>query len=151
MRTIPLGILGIRSSLVKSKYLKNKKLFLNFLFHLGNLHEFLNIFEKKMIAIGNVSQKLQTVKDFVKKLPGKCRFRISFDNENGTWWQTLLKSAWEHFYHIFGSLWSKMTLKISPLLKFEILGSFVNTFTADDKYPAWDCENLKFPIQLQLS
>ena len=93
MRTIPLGILGIRSSLVKSKYLKNKKLFLNFLFHLGNLHEFLNIFEKKMIAIGNVSQKLQTVKDFVKKLPRKCRFRISFDNENGTWWQTLLKSA----------------------------------------------------------
>ena len=44
-----------------------------------------------------------------------------------------------------------MTLKISPLLKFEILGGFVNTLTADDKYPVWYCENLKFPIQLQLS
>ena len=151
MRTIPLGILGIRSSLVKSKYLKNKKLFLKFLFHLGNLHEFLNIFEKKMIAIGNVSQKLQTVKDFVKKLPRKCRFRISFDNENGTWWQTLLKSAWEHFYHIFGSLWIEMTSKISPLLNLKILEVFVNTLTDDENYPFGDSGDSQFISQIQIS
>ena len=28
-----------------------------------------------------------------------------------------------------------MICKISPLLKFEILGVFVNTLTADDNYP----------------
>ena len=44
-----------------------------------------------------------------------------------------------------------MTWKISPLLKFQILGVFVNTMTADDKYPIRDCENLWFPIQMILS
>ena len=44
-----------------------------------------------------------------------------------------------------------MAWKVSPLLKFETLVVFVNTLTADDKYLVWDCENLKFPIQLQLS
>ena len=38
-----------------------------------------------------------------------------------------------------------------PLLNFEILGLFVNTLTADNKYPVLDCENLQFPIQKQLS
>ena len=44
-----------------------------------------------------------------------------------------------------------MTWKISLLLKLEILGVFVNTLTADDKYPVRGCENFKFPIQRQLS
>ena len=39
-----------------------------------------------------------------------------------------------------------MIRKISPLVKFEILIVFVDTFTADDKYPVPDCENLLFPI-----
>ena len=43
-----------------------------------------------------------------------------------------------------------MICKISPLLKFEILGVFVNTLTADDKYPVRDCGDLQFPIQMQL-
>ena len=44
-----------------------------------------------------------------------------------------------------------MSWKISPLLKFEILGVFVKTLTADDKYPNRDCENLELGIQMQLS
>ena len=35
---------------------------------------------------------------------------------------------------------------MSPLVKLEMLGVFVNTLTADDKYPVADCENLQFPI-----
>ena len=58
MRTIPLGILGICSCPVKCKYLKNKKLFVNFIFHLWNLHEILNIFEKKLIVLANIFRKL---------------------------------------------------------------------------------------------
>ena len=38
-----------------------------------------------------------------------------------------------------------------PLLKFEMIGVFVNTWTADYKYPVPDCENLPFPIQMKLS
>ena len=44
-----------------------------------------------------------------------------------------------------------MTCKISLLLKFDMLGVFVNTLNADDKYPVRECENLLLPIQRQLS
>ena len=44
-----------------------------------------------------------------------------------------------------------MISKISPLLKFEIIGVFVNTLTTDYKYASLYCDNLQFPIQMQLS
>ena len=44
-----------------------------------------------------------------------------------------------------------MICKISPLLKFETLGVFVNTSTTDEKHPVWDCDNFQFPIQMELS
>ena len=151
IRTIPLRILGICSSLIKWSYLKNWKIFLNFLFHLWNLHQILNIFKKKMIVIANVFPKLQTAKYLVKPLSGKLRFRTSFESQRVNRYQTVVKSAWEHSYHIFWSLWMEMTWKISLLGKLETLGVFVNTLTADDKYPVRNCENLKFLIQIQLS
>ena len=42
-----------------------KKLFLNFLFHLWNLHQILNILEKKMIVIAHVFSKLKTVQTWL--------------------------------------------------------------------------------------
>ena len=36
-------------------------------------------------------------------------------------------------------------------IEFEIIGLFANTWTANYKYPVTDCENLQFPIQIQLS
>ena len=47
-------------------------------------------------------------------------------------------------------MWREMIWKISPWLKFEMIGLFLNTWTADYKYPLTDCENLKFTIQIQL-
>ena len=44
-----------------------------------------------------------------------------------------------------------MILKISVLLKFELLEVFVNIFTADDKYPFRDYGNFNFRIKMQLS
>ena len=38
-----------------------------------------------------------------------------------------------------------------PLVLGEILGVFVNTLTADEKYRVQDCENIPLPIQMQLS
>ena len=38
--------------------------------------------------------------------------------------------------------------KISPLILSEILGVFVNTLTADGKYPVQDCQNFLLPIQM---
>ena len=40
---------------------------------------------------------------------------------------------------------------MSPLVLRETLRVFVNTLTADGKYPVQDCTNLQVPIQMQLS
>ena len=44
-----------------------------------------------------------------------------------------------------------MIRKISPLVKFEILGVYINTLTADHKYHVLDIENVLFPNQAILS
>ena len=40
---------------------------------------------------------------------------------------------------------------MSPLVLDEILGVLVNTLTANGKYLVQGCENLRLPIQMQLS
>ena len=144
-------IVRICRSLFKSSYLKNKKDFLGFLFHWWNLHQILNIFKKKKIVIANVFPKLATVQDLVTPLTIQRRLKTSFDSQHVKRFQTLLKSWWEHFYHIFPSLWGGIIWKTSPWLKFGIIGLFVKTWTADYKYPFPDCENLLFAIQIELS
>ena len=134
MTNIVFGIVIICHSLFKGNYLKNEKVPLHFLFHFWNLHPIFNIFRKKKIVIANVFLKLQTLKDLVRELSKKRRFRIFFESQHVEGSQTLVKSAWKHFLQIFSSLWQKVIWKISPLFKFEILGVFVNTLTADKKH-----------------
>ena len=138
-------------SLFKASYLKNKKHFLGLLFHLWNLHQLSNIFKKKTIFIGNVFAKIAVVQDLVTPLTIQRRLKTSFDSQHVKRLQTLIKSSWEHFYDIFSSLWGEIIWKRSPWLKFGIIGLFVNTRTADYKYPDPDFENLPFPIQIHLS
>ena len=111
----------------------------------------LNVFKKKMIVLANVFPQLKTVKNLVRPLFKKRRFRTSFDSQHVKGSQKLVKSSWEHFYQIFTSLCWEMIRKISPLFKFENISVFLNTWTADYKYSVSDCENLQFPIQMQLS
>ena len=135
----------------KSSYLQNKKHFLGFSFHWWNLHQILNIFKKNKIVIGNVFPKLATVQGLITPLTIQRRLKISFDSRHVKPFQRLVKSSWEHFYHIFPSLWGEMIWKLSPWFKFEIIGLFANTWTSDYKYPVTDCDNLLFSIQIQLS
>ena len=107
-------ILRICRLLFKCNYLKKKNLFLGLLFDLWNLQQLLNIFKKKKIVIANVFPKLRTVKDLVWPLSKKGRFRTSFDSQDVKGSQTLLKSAWENFYHIFSSLWGEIIEKKLP-------------------------------------
>ena len=120
--------MGICCSLFKSSYLKNKKPFLSFLFHLWNLHQILNIFKKKKILIANAFPKLATVQGLVTPLTIQRRLITSFDSQHVKRFQTLAKSSWELFYHTFSSLWGEMISKISSWFKFEITGLFVNTW-----------------------
>ena len=115
-------IVRICRSLFKSSSPKKKKHFLSFLFHLWNLHQILNNFKKKNIVIANVSPKLATVQGLVTPLTIQRRLKTSFDSQHVKRYQTLVKSWWEHFYHIFSSLWAEIIWKISPWLKFEIIG-----------------------------
>ena len=123
--SILFGIVRILRSLFKSSSLKNKKHFLAFLFHLWNLHQISNIFIKKKIVIANVFPKLATVQGLATPLTIQRRLKTSFDSQHVKWYQTLVKSSWEHFYHIFPSLWGEIIWKISPWLKFEIIGFFL--------------------------
>ena len=135
----------------KCNYLDNPKLFLNFLFHFGSIHEFLNILKKYMIVIANLLPKLQTVKDFVRPLSKNLCLRRSFDSQYFKEYQTLVRSTWEHYCHIFSSPLEELIMKIFPLWICKILGVFANTLTAYNKSPVRDCENLLLSIQMQLS
>ena len=44
-----------------------------------------------------------------------------------------------------------MVWKVSPLVKSQISGVFVNTLAADHKYPVRVCENMPLPIRTMLS
>ena len=84
-------------SLFKSSSLKNKKHFREFLFHLWNLHQISNIFQKKNIVIANVFPKLATVQGLVTPLTIQRRIKTSFDSQHVKRFQTPVKSSWEHF------------------------------------------------------
>ena len=53
------------------------------------------------------------------------RLKTPFDSQHVKRFQTLVKSSWEHFYYIFSSLWGEIIWKISPWLKFEIIGFLI--------------------------
>ena len=125
MTSILFRIVRIWRSLFKSSYLKNKKHFVGFLFHLWHLHHISNISKKKTIVIGNVFPKLATVRVSVRPLTIQRSLKTSFDSQHVKRFQTLAKSSWKHFYHIFSSLWGQIIWKISPWYQFEIIGSLL--------------------------
>ena len=151
MARLLLKVVRICNSLFKCNFLRNKKLFLNFFFDSRILHQILNILKEKMIVIANVFPKLQTVKNLIRPISKKRRFRTRFDSQHFKASEIFVKSPWEHFYHVFASFSGKLIWKISPLVLGEILGVFVNTLTAKGMYPVQDSENFPLPIQMQLS
>ena len=133
-------------SQLKYNYLKNKKLFLNFSFHLWQLHQILNILKQNMMVVANIFQKLKTVKYFLWLLSKRSWFRTRFDSQHMKVAQILEKSPWERFYHVFyhsQGCWFGKCLKV--------LVVFVNRLTVDGRHPVQDSQNLRLTIQMQLS
>ena len=118
--------------------LKNKKLFLDFLFHFLNLHQILNILKKKMIVIANVFLNSQTVKILVRALSKKRRFRTRFGSQHVKPPQILVKSIWEGFYYfIFFIILREVHLdNVSPSVRWNFRGV---------------CENIDFRWQVSCS
>ena len=108
-------------------------------------------FEKEMVVKANVLPIVQTVKNLVRPLSNKRCFRTSFESQHVKESETLGKPAWEHFYHIFSSLWWEINLEINQLLICQVFGVFFNRLAADDKYRLQDCEILSLLIQMKLS
>ena len=106
---------NLSSRIQMQLYLKAKPFSESFVPFLESISNFKH-FEKKMIVIATLFRKLQTVKFLVRPLSKKHRFRTPLDSHHVKGSQTLVKSAWEQFHHIFSSLWENLILKISPLV-----------------------------------
>ena len=81
----------------------------------------------------------------------KYGFRRPFSKQHGKRAKALLKSVSEYLYHIYWSFPSQSSSKMSLFLTCQILGLFVNTLAADEKYRLLNRDNLTIPIQTQLS
>ena len=69
-----------------------------------------------MIVIATLIRKLHIVKELVRPLFKKHRLRNSFESQYIKGYQTLVKTAREHFYQIFSSLWETFIRKVSTLV-----------------------------------
>ena len=103
-------------SLIQMQLLLKSKTFSPFFLPSQETKSNFKHFKKKMIATATLFRKLNTVRELVKPLFKKHRFRTTFDSQHIKGSQTLVKSASEHFDQIFPSLWETLILKISPLV-----------------------------------
>ena len=78
-------------------------------------------------------------------------FYRPFEEQHGKRDQTLLKSDQHHLYYIFCSLRRQLSWRKSLLVTCKLLAMFVNILTTDDKYSLLNRDNLRQPIQMQLS
>ena len=95
----------------------------------------------KVILIADIFPESRTPKDVVRKRSRKSRFKRPFDKQHGKRSQTLLKSEGQHLYHSFWSMGRNLSWKNSVLVIWKILGHFVNTLIADDKYSLLNRDN----------
>ena len=93
----------------KCNYLKQKKAFSKlFATFLKSKSKF-ERFGKKMTLRVYLFPKLQTVKDMIRKMSKKLRFRTLFDNQLAKGSQAVLKSSRHHFSHNFSLFQGKQS------------------------------------------
>ena len=134
MTRIPVARCRIYQNNFKRHYLRNKRLFLDFLLHFWNLHETSSIFKKKMSILGELFPRLLILKNVGTKTSKRSCFRTPFGNEPVNGFQTLLKAARHPYYPPFLWIRDKLSWKKSALVWTEMLSLFANTLTADEKY-----------------
>ena len=78
-------------------------------------------------------------------------FMQRFDSQHGNGSQTLPRSARNHFDTTIPLISSRASRKRLVLVRSQVLGQFVNTMTADQKYFRQNLENLPQQVQTQIS
>ena len=106
------------STLIEMQLAWKRKTFSDFfLIHFRNLYNISKTLKKKIIVIATLLRGFQAVKNLVILLSKKKHcFRTPFGIQHVKGSQTLVRSAWEYFHHIFSSLLENLSWKISPLV-----------------------------------
>ena len=144
MTSIPAAISRIFCKNFKRFYLKNGRLFLDFLLHFRNVHKVYNILKKRMSVIAWLFPKLLFPKEVATETSRMSFFRTRLGNHRVNEFQTPLKVAMHHYYPLFPWISGKLRWKKTALLWSKILWLFAKTLTADDKIP---CRNMQYFLQ----
>ena len=91
------------------------------------------------------------LKDSATYTSKRSCLRTPFANERVNGFQTLLKSARNHYYPLFSSIRGKLSCKESSLVCREILRLIVNAWPADDNYSGSNMQSLAQQFQTSLS
>ena len=118
--------------------------------HFRNLHRIFIIYNKRESPSLTISEIIASeISGYY--MSKRSRFRPPFGSQRVGGSKSLLKSAQHHFYTIFPLMWDKLSCKKLILVRFEILGLFLNTTTTDDKISRRNRDNLVQQIRMQLS
>ena len=104
-----------------------------------------------MTLIADVFAKLRTQKNLVRSTAKKSRSKESFEKQHGKCTRTSLKCHGHLLYYIYWSLWRQLSDKKSLLVICKISRLLINTLSAYGKYSLFNRDNLRQPIQMQLS
>ena len=80
----------------------------------------------------------------------RSRFATSFESQRFNGSQSPLKSARHHFYTIVPLIWDKLSGKQLLLVRFEIVGLFLNKMTTNEKISSPNRDNFVQHIQMEL-
>ena len=151
MTSIHSAICRIFCNKFKRCYLKNARLFLDFLLKFWNVREIYNIFKKRIRVLAYLFSKLMFRKDVSTETSRRSFFRTPFGNQRVNGFQTPLKVARHHYYPLFPWFPGELSWKKTALLWSKILRLFANTLTADDKYSCRNMQNFLQQLQTLLS
>ena len=151
MTSILAAICSIFCNNFKRYYLKNGRLFLDFLLHFWNVHEIYNILKKRKSVIALLFPKLLSRKEVATETSKRSCFRTPFGNQRVNGFQTPLNVARHHLYPLFPWIPGKLSWKKPALLWLKILRLFANTLTADDNYSCRNMQNFLQQLETLLS
>ena len=132
-------------------YLKNERLFLDFLLKFWNVREIYKYLKKRMRVLAYLFPELLFRKDVATETSRSSSFRTPFGNQRVNGFETPLTGATHHYYTFFPWISGKLSWKKTTLLWLKILRLFVNTLTADEKYSFRNMQNFLQQLPTLLS
>ena len=130
--------------------IKKKKHFLELSLHFWNLETF-RILKKKMLLMTLIFPELLIPKNIVTWMSESCYFRRPFASKHVKESQTLLMSAWQHFYGKFPFMSKKVRCISSLLFGSKIWRVSFTTCTSNDMYSCHKKEKFPQPVATQLT